>query len=92
MPLTAQSITIKHIVSKCNIFVFVFQYGPVFAPHWSARLVIGYSKARMASAQARTASEGAPSESLGVHVHVRAGSCYTGQKIARTHREPGERM
>ena len=26
MPLTDQSITIKHIFSQCNIFVFIFHY------------------------------------------------------------------
>ena len=46
--------------------------GPVFAPYWSARLAVGCSKARTASARVRNASDGAPSETRGVHVRVHA--------------------
>ena len=46
--------------------------GPVFAPCWSARFVVGCSKARKTSARARTASEGAPSKTRGVDVRVHA--------------------
>ena len=46
--------------------------GHVFAPYWSARLAVGCSKACTASARAHTASEGAPSETRGVHVRVHA--------------------
>ena len=45
---------------------------PVFAPYWSARLAVGYSKARTASARARTAFEGASSETRDIHVRVHA--------------------
>ena len=77
------------VVQKAPILVG--STGPVLAPYWSARLTVGYSKARMASARARTASKVAPSETRGVHVRVHA---ILGQKpkIARTHREPGKRM
>ena len=47
--------------------------GLVFAPYWSARLAVGCSKARTGSARACcTAPEGAPSETLAVHVRVHA--------------------
>ena len=46
--------------------------GPVFAPYWSATLTVGCSKVRTASARARTASEGAPFETRGIHVRVHA--------------------
>ena len=52
--------------------ILVGSTGPVFALYWSARLTVGYSKARMASARARTASKVAPSETRGVHVRVHA--------------------
>ena len=45
---------------------------PVFAPYWSAILVVGCSKVRTASVRVRTASEGTPSESRGIHVRVHA--------------------
>ena len=40
--------------------ILVGPTGPLFAPYWSARLTVSCSKARTASARARTASEGAP--------------------------------
>ena len=52
--------------------IHVGSTGPVFAPYWSARLAVGCSKTRTASARARTASEGAPSETRGIHVRVHA--------------------
>ena len=52
--------------------ILVGSTGPVFAPNWSARLAVGCSEARMASARARTASEGSPSEFCGIHVRVHA--------------------
>ena len=58
------------VVQKAPILVG--STGPVFAQYWSARLAVGCSKARTASARARTASEGAPSETCGVHVRVHA--------------------
>ena len=68
--------------------IFVGSTGPLFAPYLSARLGIGCSKARTESARARTASEGAPSDTRWVRVRVHA----ILEKITRTHREPGERM
>ena len=56
------------VVQKAPILVG--STSTVFALYWSARLALGYSKARMASAQARTASEGSPSETRGIHVRV----------------------
>ena len=52
--------------------ILVGSTGPVFALYWSARLTVGYSKARMASARTRTASKVALSETRGVHVRVHA--------------------
>ena len=54
--------------------------GPVFAQYWHARQVVGCSKARTASASARTASEGAPSETRVVHIHVHAILCQESQE------------
>ena len=52
--------------------ILVGSTGPVFTPYWSARLAVGCSNARTASARARTASEGAPSEIREVHVRAHA--------------------
>ena len=52
--------------------ILVGSTGPVFAPYWSARMAVDCSKVCTASAQARTASEGAPFEIRGVHVRVHA--------------------
>ena len=52
--------------------ILVGSTGPVFAPHWSARLDVGCYKARTASARARTASEGKPSETRGINLRVHA--------------------
>ena len=60
----------SYVVQKAPILVGSGSTGPVFAPYWSARLAVGCSKARTASAWPRTASEGAPSETRGVHVRV----------------------
>ena len=63
--------------------ILVDSTGSVFASYWAARLAVGCSKARTASAWARTASEGAPSETRGVHVRVHA---ILGKNHKSTHR------
>ena len=62
--------------------------GPVFAPYWSARLAVGCSKVRTASAWVCTAPEGAPTETLAVHLRVHAilgQNRKSTQRTGRTH-------
>ena len=75
-----------YVVQKAPILVGVGSTGPVFAPYWSARLAVGCSKARTASARPALHPKG--------HLPKPVGYTYefTGPKIGRTHSEPGERM
>ena len=62
--------------------------GPVFVPYCSVRLAVGCSKARTASARARTPSEGAPYETRRAHVRVHAAlgqNRKNTQRTGRTH-------
>ena len=71
------------VVQKAPIFVG--STGPVFAPYWSARLVVGCSKA---SARARTASEGHLPKPVG----YTDGFMLYWAKNRKKYREPDEGM
>ena len=64
--------------------IYVGSTGPVFAPYWSARLAVGCSKARTASARAALHPKGHLPKPDG----TRTVPCYTGpntQRTGRTH-------
>ena len=65
----------------------IFLVTPYFFLYWSARLAGGCSKAPTASARARTASEGTPSETRGIHGRVQAILGRTLQKYVTENRE-----
>ena len=66
--------------------ILVGSTGSVFAPYWSARLAVGCSKARNASAGPSLHPKG--------HLPKPVGYTYgfTEPKFGRIYREPGERM